>query len=103
QGDKSRLCPVPVLGYDECAAVGGVAALLRAVVARMQGQLAGLRPRGDGNRTAARCELEVREPDRQERNQQQSGDPGGADGTLPPGSRGFGRSCLSLGLARNLE
>ena len=54
QRDQPRLRVGPVLGHDQRAAVGGVAALLRAVVARMQGQLAGLRPGRDGDRVAGR-------------------------------------------------
>ena len=57
QRDQPRTGPGPVLGDDERAAVGGVAALLRAVVARMQGQLAGLRPGGDGDLVASGGEL----------------------------------------------
>src|SRR4029079_4825740 len=48
ESDQPRTGLGPVLGDDEGAAVGGVAALLRAVPARMQGQLAGPRTGGDG-------------------------------------------------------
>ena len=91
----------PVLGDDERAAVGGVAALLRAVVARMQGQLAGLRPGGDGDLVPAGGELQVREPERQDRDQHEPGDPGGADaplrlaGALRGAGSGSGSSSIS--------
>ena len=54
QGDQPRLRVGPVLGHDECPAVGSVAAVLGRVVAALQRQVAGLRTcgHGDGRRRA---------------------------------------------------
>src|SRR5437870_13272036 len=57
--DQARLRAVPVLGYDERAAVGAVAAVLGRVVARVELQLTCVRPRRYGNRVAAAAEMEV--------------------------------------------
>ena len=52
QRDQTRVRVAPVLGDDERAAVGGVAALLGAVCARLQRQLAGLGAGRYGDRAA---------------------------------------------------
>ena len=44
QRDQPRMRVMPILGHDQGAAVGGIAALLGRVRARVQRQLAGVRP-----------------------------------------------------------
>ena len=44
---------MPVLGHDQRAAVGGVAAVLGRVLARLERQLAGMRPGGHGDAIVA--------------------------------------------------
>jgi hypothetical protein len=50
---------VPVLGYDERAAIGAVAAVLGRVLARMELQLAGLGAGKHSYRIAAGAEMEI--------------------------------------------
>ena len=82
QRDQPGAALGPILGDDESPAVGGVAALLGAVVTRMQDQLPRLRPRGDRDRRAARSELQIREADHQKRDQHESRHPREADPAL---------------------
>ncbi len=58
----SRECALAaVLGHDERAAVGVVAAVLGAVGTRLEGQLTGVRAGGHGDRAGIGCEAQVGE------------------------------------------
>jgi hypothetical protein len=70
---------VPVLAHDERAAVGAVAAVLGAVVARVELQLAGLRPGRHGDAVAAEAEVEVDEAERGEGDERERDDSCGAE------------------------
>src|SRR5207249_7621365 len=73
--DQPRVRVAAVLGHDERAAVGAVAAVLRRVVARVQRQLPSSRPGGHGNSLVAAAEVEVREPEGREAAERARDDP----------------------------
>ena len=103
QGDQPRVRIGPVLRDDERPAVRRVAAPLRAVVARREVQLAGLRPGRDGDRVAAGGQAEVREPQRQHGDEHEPGDPRLGQSTLRLAGAALGRCRLGLRLVDDLE
>ena len=76
---RRELRVVPVLAHDERAAVGGVAALLGAVAARMEDQLTSMGIRGHGDRSRAGGEAQVPEPERDEGDHGEAGDPAASE------------------------
>jgi hypothetical protein len=85
--DQPRLGIGSVLGYDEGAAVGCVAALLRRIGARVKTtEVAGVSPFRHGDRAGLRREAEVRETERRQRDEHERNDSRGAEES---GRRGF--------------
>ena len=73
--DQARVRIMAVLGHDERPAIRGVGALFGVVGTALERQLACMRAgrHGDGRRTAG--EVEVAEPEREDGDQGQAGDP----------------------------
>ena len=70
----------PVLGHDERAAVGGVAAVLGRVVAVLEDQVAGLGTGGDRDRVGVGREAEVPETEDRQSDEAEGDDPGRGEG-----------------------
>src|SRR5579862_58897 len=64
-----------VLGHDERPATRGGGAVLSRVVAALERQLAGMRARRHRDRLRAAREVEIAEPDREDGDQREAGDP----------------------------
>ena len=88
QGNQPRLRVGSVLRNDQCPAVGGVAAVLRAVVARLQHQVAGLCALGHGDPLAVGSEPEIPQPEDQQPHEHKGGDSSGREGTCRQGIAG---------------
>ena len=85
QCDQPRPWIETVLGHDERSAVGGVGAVFGVVGTALEGKVAGLRPRGDGDPVVAGSEAEVREPRHRECDESEGDD-----------SRGTERPCRAF-------
>ena len=79
QRDQARARLVPVLRDDERATVGGVAAVLRRVVAVVKDQVARLRAGRDRDRVVARAHVDVAEGEHDEPDDDEGGDAGGRE------------------------
>ena len=99
QRDQPRVRVGAVLGHHERSAVGGVGALLGVVGTVLERQLACMRAgrHGDGRRTAG--EVEVAEPEREDGDQGQAGDPAATEASgrgMPVGRHGHAASSFGL-------